>query len=736
MAVGFLSRARAEGPDAPVADVYAFGPFVLNIARHTLTRDGRPVTLTPKGFELLLLLVRSGGRVVSRQELVAALWPDTFVEEGNLSFQMSALRKALGGPSGNGASKPDDAEAWIETVPKVGYRFAGHVVAVASDVARSPRRVHGWRVSAATAAGAAIAVGLLAWKGTNDSPTRPRSPYGTTAVPLTSYPGGEGSPSFSPDGTQVAFSWAGSDDGALDIYVKLVGDGEPVRLTRNPRTEFAPSWSPDGHRIAFLRPQGPGGPVNLMVLPSLGGTERRVASLWPSGHPLDQRGISRMSWTPDGRWLAIGAEIEGQWGIWLVEVDGPGRRRLTETPPRRVDRAPRVSADGRRLAFVRGGPMSHAVLMVVALQPDLTAAGLPREVVDPWPRQVGSVAWDADRASLVYAVGGHMGLSRLELVRLGPDGLTPQGSPESLPVGDQATGLDIAASGRLVYVRRLRDSGFWTLDIKHPQDGVTEFPVLASSFDEHTPHFSPDGRRLVFASTRSGTEEIWIANVDGSNPLKMTAMGGPLCANPQWSPDGRQVVFNSARAGSSDLYLLDPETADLRRLTSDPGWEDQPRWSRDGRWIYFAARADWQPLTEIWKISPDGGEAIQVTNGGGSTAEESHDGRALYVTRVQRPSVALWRVPLDGGPESQVASDVTGTLNFAVGRRAVYFLSRPPGGATRVEAVDIATGRRDVLASFGRESWWGLTVSPDERRLIISAVKAESLDLMVVEPAS
>ncbi len=234
------------------------------------------------------------------------------------------------------------------------------------------------------------------------------------------------------------------------------------------------------------------------------------------------------------------------------------------------------------------------------LRPDFSPAGPPREVLDPWPRYVGSVAWGADQASLLYAAGGHMGMSRLERLRLASDRLSPAGVAEPLPFGDQATGLSVSASGRLVYVRRLRDSGFWSLDLEHPSRGVTAFSAVDSSLDEHTPHISPDGRRLAFASTRSGTEEIWIANVDGSNPRQMTSMGGPLCANPQWSPDGRLVVFNSANAVSSrddrdvgsDVYLLDPATASIRRLTADPGWEHQPRWSRDGRWIYFAARAE------------------------------------------------------------------------------------------------------------------------------------------------
>src|SRR4051812_29126765 len=85
--------------------IYEFGPYRLNVDARLLTREHQPVALAPKTFELLLLLVRRAGEALSKQELLSGLWPDTFVEEGNLSFQISTLRKALG----------EEARPWIET---------------------------------------------------------------------------------------------------------------------------------------------------------------------------------------------------------------------------------------------------------------------------------------------------------------------------------------------------------------------------------------------------------------------------------------------------------------------------------------------------------------------------------------------------------------------------------------------------------------------------------------------
>jgi|SRR5579884_4297701 len=99
--------------------MYEFGPFRLDPADRVLLRDGQVLALTPKGFDLLLALVRNAGRVVPKDELMREVWPDTFVEENNLTVNMSALRRVLGeGSSG---------QSHIQTVPRRGYRFAASV---------------------------------------------------------------------------------------------------------------------------------------------------------------------------------------------------------------------------------------------------------------------------------------------------------------------------------------------------------------------------------------------------------------------------------------------------------------------------------------------------------------------------------------------------------------------------------------------------------------------------------
>src|SRR5690348_3523034 len=94
---------------------YEFGPFRVDVENHLLLRKGEVVPLPPKAFDLLLALVEDSGRVIRKDELMKLVWPDTFVEEANLSYNVFTLRKALGEVS--------DGNGYIETIPRRGYRF-------------------------------------------------------------------------------------------------------------------------------------------------------------------------------------------------------------------------------------------------------------------------------------------------------------------------------------------------------------------------------------------------------------------------------------------------------------------------------------------------------------------------------------------------------------------------------------------------------------------------------------
>ena len=233
--------------------VYQFGDFHFDGNSRVLQHSGTPVPLTPKCVQLLILFLESQGRALLRDELVGALWTDSFVEEANLTFQISSLRKALG----------QDGAKFIETLPRHGYRFTCPVRAVAlapnviagTESGASPTpaekpteqarfRPRRWRWYALLLASAAtLAFVFWSLRGTGFEARRNGE---IIPLPITSYPGFQREPSLSPDGTQVAFSWDGPGRDNFDIYVKLVGQGDPLRLGKDPAVDESPAWSPDG----------------------------------------------------------------------------------------------------------------------------------------------------------------------------------------------------------------------------------------------------------------------------------------------------------------------------------------------------------------------------------------------------------------------------------------------------------------------------------------------------------
>ena len=172
-----------------------------------------------------------------------------------------------------------------------------------------------------------------------------------TVVPLTALSGDERFPTFSPDGNQVAFAWNGEKGDNTDIYVMPVGAGTPVRLTTDPAEDTAPAWSPDGSQIAFVRRQGRRGAVYLTT-PPVPNSEQKLADIRPVA--LATTTSPRVSWFPDGKWLAVAErDADGQMnGIVVIPTDrGEPRRLIWTTVSTGTYHYPTVSPTGGVLGY-------------------------------------------------------------------------------------------------------------------------------------------------------------------------------------------------------------------------------------------------------------------------------------------------------------------------------------------------------------------------------------------------
>jgi Tol biopolymer transport system component/predicted Ser/Thr protein kinase len=573
------------------------------------------------------------------------------------------------------------------------------------------RRRRRWLLAAA-----AVAVPLLAVAGwflfIRSTPLPPPS-----VVPLTSYPGLEMYPSFSPDGNQVAFAWNGEKQDNFDIYVKLVGTGTPLRLTTDPASESNPAWSPDGRQIAFVRQQGD--QASIYLISPLGGSERKLTDFRLARLPA-------ISWSPDGKWLALAErEPQGTNGIFLIPVERGERRRLTSNSAA-FDHSPAFSPDGRSLAYAScTGPFSCDA-QLVELGPDLLPTGQPRRLTHQ-DSYMSGIAWTADGRSLVYAASRDAGLN-LYLWRVPIAGTA---KPERLELaGRQAQHPATPRAGnRLAYVQGGLDPDIWKWEA-----GAAAKNFISSTLNDGNAQFSPDGKRIAFASSRSGGFEIWLCGRDGSNPVQLTNGLGRHQGTPRWSPDGRWIAFDSqGEDGHWDIYVINADGGQPRRITPHLSDAVIPSFSRDGRWIYFSSNRGGK--FEVWRIPTAGGESVQVTDKGGWGASESWDGKTLYYMKESAGAGAspLFAKSLAGGPERQILDSVV-TRAFSPVEDGIYYFGPADKNDTNpLQFFDLATGRSRVVARVEGKLDLGLTVSPDRKTLLFSVSKPLNYDLMLVE---
>jgi Tol biopolymer transport system component/DNA-binding winged helix-turn-helix (wHTH) protein len=693
--------------------VYRFGRYELDLLNVRLTAEGVVCPLEPKSLRLLQFLIENRQRVVPKEELLTVVWEGVAVSDNALTRAIAQVRKAL----------EDDAKEpkFIETVPTVGYRFVGvlneGVVAAAEPV--RPRRWV-WGVVAAVVVGVA---GLAAayWLRT---PTA--EPVAMQPVPFTTYPGGEFHPTFSPDGNQVAFTWNGEREDNYDIYVKSLGSETPLRLTSGPERDARPQWSPDGRSIAFER-QLPGGKTALMLIPPIGGAERKLAEFtYVSAQTIglvskEAVAASGLSWSRDGKWIAVSGDFtsQGRDRIHLVSAETGEFRAITQPPSQELnDYEPSFSPFANELVFERSAVFSPETLYRLSFDQNFVAQGEPVPIYTSKLR-LFSPSWVSGGKELVIlsgAAGFSAGGAAYRLPATGASELTRM---ESL--GTVVSSIAVSRDGRrAVYSVGTRNTNIWRMDLGSAK---AESFIFSTKREVH-PQYSPDGRRIVFYSSRSGSTQIWVCEADGSKPVRITNLPNGIVGSPRWSPDGRRVVFDSNTTGRFQIYTVGAEGGRVQQMTNSPKPSFAGSYSRDGKWIYYAMTEE-QAVPQVWRMPAQGGAAVRLTQHGGTAPQESLDGTTLYYVKPAGVG-SLWKMPVGGGEEKQIA-DAIFRSNYAITRQGIYLIRGPS-----VELLDPETGARKTVTQTKTPDL-GIAVSPDGRYLLWSQIDAVGSDLMLVE---
>ena len=726
--------------------VIRFASFEVNLRARELRRNRRKINLQQQPFEILATLLERPGELVTREELRERLWPgDTFVDfDHGINSAIRRLRDALGdsaensrfvqtlGRRGYRLAVPASELTYCNGTPRAAQPVATPVVVPALEATTDVQEPSSIQRRSGMVWAAALAVFVVILSGASywwTSHSRARSKrldelQQLRVVPLTVLPGSVASPTYSPDGSEVAFAWEEDNGKGYDLYVKVVGSDVPLRLTHHSSRALSLAWSPDGRTIAFERDAGEDDSGIYVIAPT-GGPERKLAARSPI-HWLG-RG---MSWSRDGQRLAYierastsgspeKPELFGDSALQLVLLSVDTLEKTTVPTGCFALSSPAFSPGGTYLSWVcnKGGHSASLWLMRLKY-------GTKTQLLT-WDDGIWATAWSKDEQRIVFSpVEGYGALWELAIQY--PKHVV------RLPVGRGAGDLAMNPAGPgLVYQEGDYNFNIWRLNLQ--TEPLHADKVVASSLGQRSASLSPDGRRIAFESNRSGSGwEVWVCDADGSNPQQLTFLGRSTTGTPRWSPDGQRIVFDSRGAGDSDLYVIDAKGGVPQKLNIDLQDNALGSWSHDGQWLYFVNGED-HGKSSVWKAPSSGGHAMKI-------ADHAYfplvapDGDHVYFVRDRM----LWRARSDGTVQESVVGmpqlDSMGDEWFPF-QSGIYFIAHE-GDRSIISRFDLRTRKVQSLYETEKSTpdWiGGLPVSPDGSYLLYTQVDERSSKLMLIQ---
>lgn len=688
---------------------YQFDTVVVDVRAGRVINGVSVVDLEPKAYDLLVLLLSRPGELLTKQDLLDAVWPGVFVTDNAIARVVAQLRRALG----------DSARQarYIETVPTRGYRFVAPVqvnktsatVELSDAIVPTPPEHRGGPMPPLPPPGtsppprqshlvaivlgivAAASLGLAWWSQQQVGRARPLlAPR--ELVQLTSSPSLDAFPAWSPDGQTLAYS---SDrSGTFEIHLRAVAvGGRREALTSDGQRNVQPDWSPDGRLIAYHSVRRGG----IWIVPVNGGAARQVS---PFG--------SRPTWSPDGRQIAFQAapytepnggafEMFGPSSLWVVPAEGGVPRQVTRPwTPEGGHVRPSWFPDGVHLLFASQGVRTTRLYRVHIQTGETTLlldAGT--RVLDPTLARDGQAAY-------YVRMDDHFDLWRLPLtaeqtVAAPPVLVMPPGGLDVRHVSVHPDGRQLAYTGMSTV------SGLRALPLN--RDGLPSGPSIRLAEDAvraaRRPSIAPDASAVVFERLNAGQPpSLWLLSLTGGPAAQLTP-ADMSAVEPSWSADGSEVHFVSDHGAVDRIWSVSTTTGAVRPLTAlgpHPSGILRPRLSPDRRWLAYTTATD--GVLDVRVRPVNGGEERVVARlGNGATFPVwSPDSRALAFDAWTDGASRSFVIALDGGAPVAVSPDVDQT----------WVRSWSPDGQ-RVAFAALHNGRWNV--------WWGTRDGTRQQRL-------------------
>lgn len=718
----------------PEVQFYRFGEFRLDAVRRVLLRDDKPVQLSSRALDVLLALLEHSQSVIDRDELMRLVWGDRVVEENNLNRHISTLRRILGeSPNDHryivtAPGRGYSFVAQVESIPTNGGPFvpgeengdpslahnesdyqkmrlvpepltqlepAGPTQAPVISVSIRPSRTASGKKNWfwATALIAALAGGsLLGFKLvlTRSKPATVKTYRDWKMIRLTRA-GDSADPTISRDGRYVAY--VNYEFGRSSVWIHQLATSTQQQLIPPEKASYRNLlFTADGSELYFIRVESPSPLGTLYRIPVLGGSAKILR---------DDIVVDNIMLSSDGGGLAFSRRNrEGKSEIVVANADGVEERVLLGRSPQ----YPAWSPDGKVIAFSSGNAESGGEKM--GINEVRLGDGAQREITSRKWHHVGDKTWLPDGSGLIVSARDlKTAVKRLWFVAY------PSGEARPLSNDlDNFIHVSLTADARMLVAEQLNlVSEIWSGPLANVAGGQK-----VGVWGQDGLGLMPDGRILYSALSSSTAQEVWVMKAERAERKQLT-FDSANDFGPTASPDGRYVVFASTRTGHVEIWRMNPDGGNLFQLTHTDG-ANAHSISPDGRWVIYLSFGD------LFKVPIEGGEAVQICRNAVGVSSVSPDGRLIAYFDQGKDFWGIAVRSFQGGSvvrrfEVRSHSLNNASLKWTPDGKALLY-SASSGGAANIWAQPLDGSQAKQVTDFKADGIFRFDVSSDGKKLI------------------
>lgn len=682
--------------------------IIINLS---IGNDTKVLKLEPRIMNVLNTLAHNTGQVLERDTLIDSIWGNKFVGEDALTQAISRLRKIMG----------DNVESpkIIETIPKKGYRFVGEIKTQNILEKTEPKTLKNKRSFKRTALfivpitlffSLVFIISISIER--NQLPVL--SPGSTQ---FTSDKGRENHPAISPNNNYVVFSKRGPNDTVMNLYVKSLHDNNTRRLTESLSDDMNAAWSPDGQFIAYMKLIN--GFSNIYILPF------NNADIKNPGQKILRTNFmnsTHLSWSPDGKLLLFSdkADLNKNLKLFTVNIETRVKTEITERFKDNYNyQNATFSPDGKQIIYSKRLNLNDKIYKL-----SIDKNPIKEELVLNFNGYVNDIEWYNDQR--IIFIGNKENQSSLWHISLDNSKISWLG-------GEQINSFSyLPKFNTLVYSNRTYNVDLHQVNLTEEKTNKPQI-VFSSTKTEWAPDISPDNTSLIFLSNRTGSYQLWLAELTSGFVKQLTFFNDQIIGLAKWSPDGSKITFELLQGDNHSLHLIDPLGGKPTILLKDNFDNKNFSWSKNGKNIYFQSNRTGQK--EIWLINLQSKDLEQITTMGALYGEESKDQKYLYFTRLGGES-GLWKLTLKNRDNFTKVFNFPNSSDFNIWQLSDsgFYYKNPSYRSFFISHFSFESGETETIFTIGRDligSTILFTISQDKSILFYTRLVNLESDLVL-----